>query len=69
MTVTDPPGFGNSQLERASQTARSLHIGGVHVLFCDGSVSFVSDNIDAGVWIGGLSIQGGEVSGNSLGGQ
>jgi prepilin-type N-terminal cleavage/methylation domain-containing protein len=69
VTVTDPPGFGNYQLERGSQTARSLHIGGVHVLFCDSSVSFVSDNIDAGVWIGGLSIQGGEVSGSSLAGQ
>jgi prepilin-type processing-associated H-X9-DG protein len=31
-------------------TARSLHPGGVHVAFLDGSVRFVSDAIDAGLW-------------------
>jgi prepilin-type processing-associated H-X9-DG protein len=31
-------------------TARSLHAGGVHVAFLDGSVRFVSDAIDPGLW-------------------
>jgi len=36
----------------------SLHLGGVTVLFCDGHVSFVSDNIDEDVWrsMGTISI-------------
>ena len=32
--------------------ARSYHIGGVHCLLADGSVRFVSDNVDAIVWNG-----------------
>ena len=31
-------------------TARSLHAGGVHVAFLDGSVRFISDAIDPGLW-------------------
>lgn len=31
-------------------TARSLHDGGVHVLMMDGSVHFVSNNVDPGLW-------------------
>jgi len=30
--------------------ARSFHTGGVNVVFCDGSVRFVSDNVDATTW-------------------
>ncbi len=30
--------------------ARSQHVGGVHVLTCDGAIRFVNDNIDRGVW-------------------
>jgi type II secretory pathway pseudopilin PulG len=30
--------------------ARSHHVGGVHVLTCDGAVRFVNDNVDRGVW-------------------
>lgn len=31
-------------------SARSLHPGGVHCAFVDGSVRFISDNIDPGLW-------------------
>jgi prepilin-type N-terminal cleavage/methylation domain-containing protein/prepilin-type processing-associated H-X9-DG protein len=34
--------------ERNLSTATSLHPGGVNVLFCDGSVKFVTDSIDTG---------------------
>lgn len=43
-TVADTPG------EHAIVAARSMHGGGVNVLFGDGSVRFVSDGVDRGVW-------------------
>ena len=44
-------------------TAHSRHIGGVHALLCDGSVRFVSENIDITTWQGLGSRNGGEVVG------
>jgi len=43
--------------------ARSRHTGGVHALFCDGAVRFVSENVDLAVWQGLGSRAGGEVLG------
>jgi len=43
--------------------ARSRHIGGVHALFVDGHVQFVSENIDSRVWQALGSRNGGEVVG------
>jgi prepilin-type N-terminal cleavage/methylation domain-containing protein/prepilin-type processing-associated H-X9-DG protein len=51
-----PPG-------RVSTTAASYHVGGVHVLMCDGSVRFVNDNINLGTWRGIGSRATGEVLG------
>ncbi|QDU48312.1 DUF1559 domain-containing protein [Gimesia panareensis] len=30
--------------------ARSKHVGGVHTLFCDGRIQFISENINLGTW-------------------
>ena len=43
------------------RAARSLHTGGVQVTLCDGSVRFISDNIDQTVWRGLGTRIGGEV--------
>jgi hypothetical protein len=53
-----PPSFNNNQTVRSSQTARSRHVGGVHAVFCDGGVSFVSDNINPQIWVAALSSRG-----------
>jgi prepilin-type N-terminal cleavage/methylation domain-containing protein len=62
----------NSQRERiggptfAAVTSRSHHPGGVHSMFGDGSVKFISSSIDGRVWRALGSIAGGEVvSGDS----
>ncbi len=67
------PGYGypdvdlNSQRERiggptfAAVTSRSHHVGGVHSLFGDGAVKFVSTSIDGRVWRGLGTVAGGEV--------
>lgn len=43
--------------------SRSRHQGGVMVALCDGSVQFVSDNIDLTAWKAASSINGGETEG------
>jgi prepilin-type N-terminal cleavage/methylation domain-containing protein/prepilin-type processing-associated H-X9-DG protein len=45
----------------AKLSARSLHTGGVHVLFADGSVRFVQNGIGLRVWRALASRSGGEV--------
>ena len=51
-----PPG-------RIATTANSQHTGGVHLLLCDGSVKFISENIALETWRSIGSINGGEVLG------
>ena len=43
--------------------AHSKHIGGVHSLFCDGHVQFISSSIDLSIWQGLGSRSSGEVLG------
>lgn len=45
-------------------TAHSLHAGGVHTLFCDGHIQFVTDSINLATWQGLGSRKGSEVIGD-----
>ena len=55
---------GNNSHNAGLTAARSRHVGGVHVLLCDGSTRFVSENIDYVIWQGLATKQGGEVIGD-----
>jgi prepilin-type N-terminal cleavage/methylation domain-containing protein/prepilin-type processing-associated H-X9-DG protein len=61
----NPPQWdcGNGSHNKGLSTARSNHIGGVNVLFCDGSVRFANNNIDLNVWRAASTRGGGEVAG------
>jgi prepilin-type N-terminal cleavage/methylation domain-containing protein/prepilin-type processing-associated H-X9-DG protein len=52
----------NIQQQKALATARSLHPGGVMVLFCDGGVRFVPNGIDQQVWRALATRAGGEIT-------
>jgi prepilin-type N-terminal cleavage/methylation domain-containing protein/prepilin-type processing-associated H-X9-DG protein len=54
-----PNGAGPSRMWAA---ARSRHPGGVNAAMCDGSVQFVSDNVDLSIWRAASTIQGDEVA-------
>lgn len=60
--ITNASGLGFTAI--GWKTARSVHVGGVHVLLCDGSVRFVGDNIDLKVWRNLATRAGGEVTGD-----
>lgn len=50
--------------QRIATTANSRHVGGVHVLLCDGAVKFVSSNVDLKTWRAIGTRKGGENVGN-----
>jgi len=52
--------FSNGWLGAGLTTATSYHPGGVNVALCDGSVRFISDDIDRYVWEALGTRQGGE---------
>jgi prepilin-type N-terminal cleavage/methylation domain-containing protein/prepilin-type processing-associated H-X9-DG protein len=60
----NPPQWdcGNGSHNKGLSTARSNHIGGVNVLFCDGSVRYANNNIDLNVWRAASTRGGGEVA-------
>ena len=55
---------GNGSHNKALTAARSYHVGGVHVLFADGSVRFVRDSVSAVTWRALGTRAGGEVPGD-----
>jgi prepilin-type processing-associated H-X9-DG protein len=58
----------NAEWDRVSldSAARSMHPGGVQVLFCDGSVRFVKDTISVQVWRPLGTRAGGEIVSGDL---
>jgi prepilin-type N-terminal cleavage/methylation domain-containing protein/prepilin-type processing-associated H-X9-DG protein len=60
--ITNAFGLGYTAI--GWKAARSNHAGGVHVLLCDGSVRFISDNIDSTIWRGLSTRSGSEVLGD-----
>lgn len=55
---------GNTSHSSGLTAARSRHIGGVHILLCDGSTRFVSENINLDTWRGLATRAGGEIAGD-----
>lgn len=57
---------GDSQLLNCSNRSRiySTHPGGVMVAFCDGSVRFLADDIEAATFVALLTLSGGEIIGS-----
>ena len=55
---------GNGSHNYGLTAARSRHIGGVHISLCDGSVRFVSENIDVSIWQSIATRSGMEVIGD-----
>jgi len=49
--------------DRVNSAARSVHVGGVQVLLCDGSSRFISENIDRTTWGNLGNISDGQVLG------
>ncbi|WP_339733305.1 DUF1559 domain-containing protein [uncultured Gimesia sp.] len=49
--------------EGSGQAARSFHVGGVHVMLTDGSVRFISENIDQTTYLNLLAIGDGNTIG------
>jgi prepilin-type processing-associated H-X9-DG protein len=67
--LTDPQDklacTSNNTDENVYAAARSYHTGGVNALMCDGSVRFISENIDlTSVWQAIGTRQGGETTGD-----
>ena len=54
---------GFQPARKATMAANSRHIGGVHVLMCDGSVQFSTNSVQVDVWRAMGTRQGGEVAG------
>ena len=57
---------GDWPARETTSTSRSMHPAGVNVLMADSSVTFVSQDIDLGVWRGMSSMQGEEMAGESV---
>ena len=62
--ANDPTAANYTYLGVGYRAARSRHTGGVNCLLGDGSVRFVRDSVDLGVWRGASTRAGGEVPGD-----
>ena len=64
-TPPNPPCETWSDVRPITMSARSRHPGGVHVAYCDGSVTFVTDNVELRLWRAQATSKGDEVLGLS----
>lgn len=55
--------FAPNPTNRAVQTSRSRHVGGVHICMADGAVRFVNENLDMTIWLNLLSQTDGQAIG------
>jgi len=55
------PDCTNTGRAAAITSARSFHVGGINLLFCDGSVRFVKDTVSLETWRALSTRRGGEV--------
>jgi hypothetical protein len=55
-------GSADSDMLNQSFAARSKHTGGVHAAMGDGTVRFVGENVDLGVWRNVSTARGGETT-------
>ena len=62
--ANDPTAANFTYTAVGYRAARSRHTGGVNALLGDGSVRFVRDSVDPGVWRGAATRAGGEVPGD-----
>jgi prepilin-type processing-associated H-X9-DG protein len=51
----------NSAYSCSHIASRSYHPGGVNTVFCDGSVRFIKNSVNAATWLALGTITGGEV--------
>ncbi|MCI0459935.1 MAG: DUF1559 domain-containing protein [Gemmataceae bacterium] len=58
-------GLSAAAAPEASMGARSRHAGGVNASLCDGSVRFVSNNINLATWVALSSMAGGDLVGDN----
>lgn len=61
LTTTSGLGMASHSNEAGQVSARSLHPGGVHCLYADGSVHFISNSIDLKVWRSSATIADADV--------
>jgi prepilin-type N-terminal cleavage/methylation domain-containing protein/prepilin-type processing-associated H-X9-DG protein len=61
--LTSREGSSATRISYDCVNSRSYHPGGVNVVMMDGSVQFVSDSVDQGVWRAAATRDGGEAAG------
>jgi prepilin-type processing-associated H-X9-DG protein len=62
--LTSREGSSATRISFDVVNSRSYHPGGVNVAMMDGSVQFVSDSVDRGVWRAAATRDGGETAGS-----
>ena len=62
--LANPINFAGKNFYLNETPYTSSHAGGVNMSFCDGSVRFISNNIDLATWVALSSMAAGDVVGD-----